>query len=199
MQKTNIIIVIATVIVASVVSDVVFRTHAWSTQRSGTAAAPAKDPSARGRELRRMMLTTRPQDIGLKPTNEFPRVYALLMDWPLGDQIATVFSASTGDASLYTTSAFGVIGGGGHEAVKTAAKALVRASDRHLTAANPTTEFPYPGEGHVRFYLLTFDGVRVIETDLASVTNGTGKYAHLFGLGQGVLAELRLMAEKKRK
>ncbi len=147
-----------------------------------------------------MMLTTPPKDIGAKPTKEFPRVYAVLIDWPLGDGvIATVVSSSTGGASLYTTSTFGIIGGEGHDTVRAAAKALVRASDRHLTAASPTTEFPYPREGHVRFYFLTFDGVRVIDTDLATITDGTNKYAELFGLGQAVLTELRLATERRQE
>ena len=144
-----------------------------------------------------MMLTAPPKDIGAEPSAEFPRVYALLMDWPLSEQIATVFAASTGAASLYTTSTFGIIGGEGHDTVRAAAKALVRASDRHLNAARPTTEFPYPDNGHVRFYFVTFDGVRVIDADLPAMANGTGECAELFGLAQKVLTELRLVVEKR--
>jgi len=144
-----------------------------------------------------MVLTTSPKEFGAKPTKEFPRVYAILMDWPIGDQVATIFSSSTGAASLYTTSAFGIIGGEAHATVRAAAKALVKASDRHFTAANPTTEFPYPREGRVRFYLLTFGGVRVIDSDMASIQNGTSKQAELFELGQAVMTELRLVSEKR--
>ncbi len=146
-----------------------------------------------------MMLTTSPKELGVTPTKEFPRVHGILIDWPLADKlIATVFSSSTGAASLYTTSTFGVIGGEGHDAVRAAAKALVRASDRHFAAAKPTSEFPYPGDGRVRFYFLTFDGVRVIDTGLAAINDGTSEYAELFGLGQAVLTELRLITEKRR-
>jgi hypothetical protein len=149
-----------------------------------------------GRGLRRMILTTSPKDSGAEPTEECPRIYAVLMDWPVGEIIATVFSSSTGAASLYTTSTFGIIGGEAHEAVRAAATAFVQASDQHFAAASPTTEFPYPDERHVRFYFLTFDGVRVIETELASIADGTSTYAELFGLGQAVLTELRLIAER---
>ena len=65
-----------------------------------------------------------------------------------------------------------------------------------MIAAAPTTEFPYPGEGRVRFYFVTFDGVRVIDTDLATITSGTSKYSELFELGQAVLTELRRVTEK---
>ena len=160
--------------------------------------APKKNPADAGRALRMMMLTTPPAKTGEKPTKDFPRIYGILMDWPIGEQTATVFSTSTGAASLYTTSTFGVIGGEGHEAVRTAAMNFVRAADRFFDASTPTTEFPYPTADRVRFYFLTFDGVRVIDIDLASVSNRTSKYAELFGLGQGVLTQLRLITQKPK-
>ena len=156
-----------------------------------------KNPADAGRELRLMMLTTSPDEMGQKPTKEFPRIYGILMDWPIGEQTATVLSTSTGAASLYTTSTFGIIGGEGHETVRTAATNFVRAADRFLDASTPATEYPYPTADRVRFYFLTFDGVRVIDTDMPSIMSGASKYAELFGLGQAVLTELRLISEKK--
>jgi hypothetical protein len=145
-----------------------------------------------------MMLTTPPARTGEKPTKEFPRVYGILMDWPVGEQTATIFSSSSGAASLYTTSTFGIIGGEGHESVRIAAIDFVRGADRLFDSAIPTAEYPYPKAGQVRFYLLTFHGVRVLDTDLASIANHTSKYAELFDLGQAVLTELRLVTEKRQ-
>ena len=159
---------------------------------------PKKNPADAGRGLRLMMLTTPPAKTGEKPTKEFPRVYGILMDWPMGKQTATVFSSSTGAASLYTTSTFGIIGGEGHETVRTAAIRFVRAADRVFDSATPTTEYPYPAADRVRFYLLTFEGVRVLDTDLASIESRTSKYAEFFGLGQAVLTELRFVTEKRQ-
>ena len=155
-----------------------------------------KNPADAGRDLRMMMLTTPPEKTGVKPTKEFPRIYGILMDWPIGEQTATVFSTSTGAASLYTTSAFGIIGGEGHETVRNAAMSFVRTADRFFDTSTPTTEYPYPTGDHVCFYFLTFGGVRVIEADLASINSRKSKYSELFGLGQAVLTELRLVTEK---
>jgi len=143
------------------------------------------------------MLSTPAAKVGEKPSKDFPRVYGVLMDWPIGEDIATVFSSSSGAASLYTTSTFGVIGGEAHETVRTAAISFVRASDRLFDVATPTSEYPYPAEGRVRFYLLTFDGVRVLDTDLASIENGTSKYLEFFNRGQAVLTELRIVTERR--
>ena len=160
--------------------------------------APQQNPADAGRALRRMVLTTPPAETGENPTREFPRVYGVLMDWPVGDETVTIFSTSSGAASLYTTFAFGIIGGEGHETVRAAAIHFVRASDRLFDSATPATDYPYPASDRVRFYLLTFDGVRVIDTDLASITDRTSKYAEFFGLGQAVLTELRLVTEQRR-
>src|SRR5690349_4680714 len=94
---------------------------------SQPSQAPAESAEA-GRGLRQMMLSTPAAKFGVAPTAEFPRVYGVLMDWPIGDQTATVFSTSSGAASLYTTSTFGIIGGEGHEAVRAAAMRFVRAA-----------------------------------------------------------------------
>jgi hypothetical protein len=155
------------------------------------------NPAEAGRALRKMVLTTPAAKLGGKPTKDFPRVYGILMDWPIDAHTATVFSSSTGAASLYTSSTFGIIGGEGHETVRTAAIKFVRAADRLFDEAKPTTEYPYPAADRVRFYLLTFEGVRVLETDLASIQRGRSKYAEFFGLGQGVLTELRVVTEKR--
>lgn len=161
--------------------------------------APKEKPEDIGRALRLMMLTTRPSKTGDKPTPEFPRIYGVLMDWPLDKQIATVFATSQGSASLYTTSTFGILGGEGHEAVRNAAKEFVRSADRHFDLSTATTEFPYPANDRVRFYFLTFGGVRVIDTDLATINRRTNLFTGLFGLGQDVLTQLRLATEERRQ
>jgi hypothetical protein len=194
-MKQAIFIVIVLVAIGSWLT---IRAHAQSSQIRDPNAEQKKAPADVGRAMRMMMLTATPAKMGANPTKEFPRIYGVLMDWPIGEQTATVFSTSTGAASLYTTSTFGVIGGEGHETVRTAAMNFVRAADGFFDAAAPTTEYPYPTVEHVRFYFLTFQGVRVIDTDLASITNRTSKYSELFGLGQAVLTELRLVGEKRQ-
>lgn len=129
------------------------------------------------------------------PTEEFPVVYGILMDWPVGDHTATVVALCDGNASIYTTSTFGVIGGVGHEAVCRQAKLFVKLAAQYVEVAKPTTEHSYPKPDQVRFYLLTFDGVRVIELHMRAVEND-GKFGQLFAQGQMVVTELRLIVQK---
>jgi hypothetical protein len=207
-MKATIILII---ILAATVLLLACRSRALTSQTRDSQVPPQKSPPQKGpsqesppqknsgdagRSLRLMMLTMSPKEVDISPSAEFPRVYGILMDWPLDEVTATVFSASDGAASLYTTSTFGIIGGQNHESVRTAAKKFVKAADPFYDTATPTTEYPYPASDRVRFYLLTFDGVRVIDTDLAAINNRTGKYAKLFGLAQDVLTELRQVPEK---
>lgn len=161
------------------------------------AAAPGAEAQNAGRGLRQMMLTMPPAEAGISPTLKFPRVYGVIMDVPIGGKhTASVFANALGDASLYTTGTFGVIGGGSHEAVRKAALAFVEAADRFYDTATPARSFPYPAADKVRFYLLTFQGVRVLEADLEAIRRGTSKSLSLFNLGNAVITELRVVTEK---
>lgn len=161
------------------------------------ASAPSAAAQSAGRAMRQKMLTMTPAEMGVAPTLKFPRVYGALMDVPIGNQhAATVFANSLGDASLYTTGTFGVTGGGAHEAVRKAALAFVEAADRFHDAATPITTFPYPAPDKVRFYLLTFKGVRMIEADLESLRRGASKSLDLFNLGNEVITQLRIVTEQ---
>jgi hypothetical protein len=165
---------------------------------SQTNEPPKKNPAEMMRELRLKMLTTPPAEFGLKPTREYPRVYGILMDWPIERGTVSVVSLCSGDASIYTTGTFGVIGGVGHEGVRSAAKNFVKAAEKHHGEAAPTKEYPYPTTGRVRFYLVCYDGVRAIEADLQSVMNGKDKCSDLYAEGQRVVTELRKITEKQK-
>lgn len=159
-------------------------------------AARAQEKSA-GPEMRALMLKTTAQEAGVTPTDEFPKVYGVLMDMPIKGGTATVFAASTGDASVYTTSGFSIIGGYGHPAVSRSAKELVKTSQDYFADAKPDSEHAYPGSTAVFFYLLTFEGVRKIEVSLADVQKPENRYYALGMRAQEVLTQLRLASEKK--
>jgi len=167
-----------------------------------SAPAPTVPPPGAEamRELRFMMLTTPASKAGIQPTEAFPKVFGVVMDLPVsGGHTATVVSMCDGHASLYTTSTFGVLGGIGHESVRVASTNFVKAAQSYFDGATVTTEFPYPSSDHVRFYLLGFDGVSVIDTEITSVEKRADTVSEIWSAGQRVLTELRLIAEKSEK
>jgi hypothetical protein len=167
--------------------------------RGAAAQTSGRDPAQVMRDLRQQFLATPAASYGFAPSREYPRVFGVAMDWPLGEHIATVVSALDGSASLYTTSTFGVIGGAGHEPVRAAARRFVTMAEGHHDEASPTSTYPYPGPGKVRFYLRTFADVRMIESDASAVYSASGRYSTLFRGGQAVLTELRKVTEQQKR
>ena len=155
-----------------------------------------KDPKDAGRDLRNMFLTTPADKVGIQPSKEYPRVWGIAVDWPLGDgqHIATIVSLADGSASVYTTGTFGIVGGIGHQSVRKAAKKVVKEADRFFDDSEPTHDFSYPSPDHVRFFFTTFSGVRVIDTDWASLSERHSKYFKLFDAAQDVLTQLRMVS-----
>jgi hypothetical protein len=120
------------------------------------------------------------------------------MDWPMEAAIVSVMSSSAGDASIYTTGTFGVMGGIQHDTVRSAAKSFVKLAEKHYDEAAPTQEYPYPEAGRVRFYLICYEGVRAIEADAVSLASGKERDSDLFIEGQRVIKELRLIVQKQK-
>jgi len=168
---------------------------------SGTTMARDKADSPgdanAGRELRTRILLSGARDVGIKESKECPRVWGVVMDWPLGNATASVVALCDGNASLYTTGTFGVIGGVGRDEVRRAATALVRDADALHGEAKSTTDRSYPKADRVRFYLLTFNGLRVLEDDRNAIEAGKSRYSPLFARAQEVLTELRRVVEKR--
>jgi hypothetical protein len=177
----------------------ILRSLAWFFSGGNPTAAkvtPETSPAEVMRELRRMVLSTRAAEAGFKPTAEYPKAFGVVMDLSISEgHTASVASLCDGNASLYTTGSFGVLGGIGHEAVRLAAMNFVYAAQPHHDNALPTADFPYPLADHVSFYLLGFESVRVIDVEIATLPLHSDGLSDLFGAGQRVLTELRLLAE----
>ncbi len=151
------------------------------------------------REIRLKVLATPPSKIGRAPTQEYPHVDTIIMDWPLQDTIMSVMASSGGDGSIYTTGTFGLFGGGKYENVRNAAKKFVKLGEKYYSDAAPTQDFPYPQAGHIRFYFICYDGVRVIDSDAASLSSGKSKFSDLFTEAQKVIGQLRQVAQSDQK
>jgi hypothetical protein len=158
-----------------------------------------KSPQEAMRELRIKFLTAPPSEFGISPSKRFAKVYGIIMDWPVDDLILSVVSLSDGNASLYTNSSFGVIGGFAHEKVKTQAIKFVEIAANYYELCSSTNDFPYPSVNTINFYLITFEGVRILSADRESVEGGNHRFSDLFYQGQAVLTELRKIEENSNE
>ena len=151
------------------------------------------------REIRLKVLSTPPSKMSRTPTPEYPHVEAIIMDWPLQDVIMSVMASSAGDGSIYTTGTFGLLGGIKYETARNAAKSFVKVGEKYYSDAVPTRDFPYPQKGHVRFYFICYDGVRMIDTDASSLSSANGKYSDLFAEAQKEISALRQIDQAQPK
>jgi hypothetical protein len=155
------------------------------------AVAQGLNPDHAGKQLREMVLAMQAKDLGLSSSPEYPRLFGVVMDWPVGDETATVVAISDGTASLYTTSTFGIIGGQAHASVRAAGKKFIENAERYYDESALATSHPYPPKDKIAFYLLCYDGVRLVSADLSSTQAGASRHATLFSAGQEVLTQLR--------
>lgn len=154
-------------------------------------------PEDAGKDLRNLILSMPAEKFSAKADRDFPRIYAVVIDWSIGEHIATIGCARDGWASLYTTSKFGVIGGEGHKQVRDAAIRCVKLADRYYDLSEPSVGFPYPTDGMIYFYLKTYDGLRVIKAPQEAVYEQHHRVTPLFAAAQDVLTELRQIVESK--
>ena len=159
------------------------------------SSKPSKPPAEVMRELRLQWLERKPT---AHSQTDGTTISAVVMDWPLGEQTVTVLASAEGDASVYTTGSFGILGGIGHENARKAAHALIDCAKTHLALSSPTADFSYPRRGQIRFFFVTGSGVRTVSfTDLDVQKNGTDAY-DLYAHAQAVLTEMRQIVQKQR-
>jgi hypothetical protein len=148
-------------------------------------------------ELRSRAFTMTPDLLGLTLLSDKTVVYGVIMDWEIDGGISTTVSFQTGDASLYFSSGGGIIGGGQHKNVSTAAIQFVSLAQTYLDKAVKTDNTPLPDKNVVIFYLLTNKGIYSGQEIIQNFENNSSKWLGLFEEGNKVITELRLTSEQK--
>jgi hypothetical protein len=154
-------------------------------------------PDNRFLDLRNMALAVTSEQLQITLPADQTKIYGVVMDWDLGDGTATFISFSTGDASMYLSSGGGLIGGGQHENVSTAAKAFIDKAQQYLDKTAKVDSTPLPDKNCVRFYFMTNKGKFSAQENLKNFDNSSSPWLPLLEEGNKVISELRLIQEKK--
>lgn len=147
--------------------------------------------------LRNMAFSATPEQLKLSLPNDETVVYGVIMDWGMDGATATTVSYQTGDASMYLSSGGGIIGGGQHQNVNSAAKQFVSLAKAYLDKATKTETTDLPITDQVKFYFLTNNGIFVGQDNMKNIENNSSEWLKLFEEGNKVLTELRMTTEKK--
>lgn len=168
----------------------------WFKKRSDTPARVATDTSPNGvySGLRHQALSANRTEIGIVPAAE-ALAWGALMETGYDSVTVTLFALSDGTTSFYFSNGGGVIGGQGHEAVRSANEAFLNQANHSLQHLKRCETFPIPEPAHTLFYVLTDSGILcggALENDL-----GYGRHplSPVFHAGHEVITQLRLISE----
>jgi len=182
-------IIFVGVIILYKILDVAIQTNkkiSWMRQQNEKKANDADNPYE---GLRKMAFDISLQQPGL--TLNDSEIYGVIMDWDIGDGIATLVAYKTGDASLYFSSGGGVIGGGQRHYVIMAAKKLVKEATAYFDESKVMYAIPLPDKNSIRFYFLTAKGKYCIHEQLKNILNNTSIYVDYFDKANDLITELR--------
>jgi hypothetical protein len=133
---------------------------------------------------------------GAAPTSELPRVWGVIVDWAVGDGIATFVALVDGTSSMYTSSGGGIIGGQGSEPVRAANRRLLLAAEAAYEHLTPVAAAGPPEPARVVYWVRAYDGLRVT----SHPASGPGGEPWLSALGeafQDFVSALRLADEHR--
>jgi hypothetical protein len=145
--------------------------------------------------LRGQSLSVTPDQLQLMLDDRNTSLYGIVMDWDIGEAVATVVAFQTGDASLYISTGQIYIGGYAHENIRSAALVFLREGQKYLKNAVLTTETPLPDKGCVRFYFLTNKGKYFLQETEENIESKKSDLTNLFDLGNRVITEYRITTE----
>lgn len=146
--------------------------------------------------MRERIFALAPRELGLAPGPGHTRVWAVLMETGYAEAVASLLAVVDGTTSIYFSTGGGVIGAGQHDAVRDAAQRFITLVDAQVESFEPTTEHPLPDVGRVRFYVLTFEGLRTEEAGDDDLGENRHPLSPLFHAGHAVITAVREAEEQ---
>lgn len=141
--------------------------------------------------MREMALNTSSGSLGLDLPAEKITVYGVIMDWGVKGKVVTTVAYQTGDASLYTSSGSGMLGGKDREDIRETAREYVRMAQGYLTKAKPAGEITLPGTDTIQFCFLTNKGTYIAREDLKNFENASTPWFGLISEANTLIEQLR--------
>ena len=148
-------------------------------------------------DLRSMVLTLDPDDLGLTKASFPDPVFALLMEGGFPSGSYTLVAIADGTTSIYFSGGGGVIGAGEHDVVRAVSDRFLAAAQELFQHSRPVSSFPKPDAGNVIFYFCTFDGVRAYTALQDDLEDRRDALSSLYIAGHDVITELRKLEENR--
>jgi hypothetical protein len=160
--------------------------------------AVVDDPKSVYQGLRQQILRLDPVEVGLKPTDDLPAVWGLMMETGHQRGTSTLVALADGTTSLYLSSGGGIIGGGQHDQVVVATMRLLALAEVLLPELPVDRSEELPRTDRVVLRALTYAGPHAVEAAQDDLGYGRHRVSELFHAGHDVITELRLVHEAAR-
>ena len=165
---------------------------------SGSEAEPEQDaPRAAFADLRKQALTGSRSAFGVGESASPTAPWGVVMETGFSEGSFTLVALSDGSASIYLSSGGGSVGGGAHESIRTAARAMVDLAAKFQSQAKPTNDFPLPKGGQTIFYLLTDAGVFTASAREEDLGEERHRWSPLFHAGHELITRYRRIEERR--
>ncbi len=148
------------------------------------------------KELRQLAFQTEYDDIGIQNPQGKTMVYGIILDWPTQNELVTLTTFLSGDASIFLTSGASFIGGGGRERIQKSAVRFIQKYAYLWKQGAKVQGIPAPDFNRVRFYFLTTQGTYYLEDTVQAIDKDLSSLTPIFDEAQAVISEIRLEAEK---
>jgi hypothetical protein len=139
-----------------------------------------KPPANAYDQFREQALRVTPTQLKIAIPNNEILVYGVVMDWDLGDTMATVAVYITGAASMYFSTGSGKTGGGKSPAVGEAAVELVTTAQEYLNQAAVVEATEPPANGFITFHFLTNQRIFRARVPMSQFETKAGPWFPLF-------------------
>jgi hypothetical protein len=147
--------------------------------------------------IRNKLLSLDPQEVDITATPEHPHIWGVMMEFILSGSVVTLAGLVDGTTSLYFSTGGGILGSGNHPKVGAAARELVGKAELALECFQPVREYPFPDEGFIRFYALTFNGILMAECPDKDVKDPLLGLSGLYEAAQDLITQVKLVHEQK--
>jgi hypothetical protein len=152
-------------------------------------------PAEMFRDMRERALSVTPTELGLLPSSDRPRVWAILMETGYETAASSLVVIADGSTSLYFSNGGGMIGCGEHAPVREAGARLLAAAEAHFELLTRVADTRLPEVGRVRFYARTFDGIVGAEGGEVDLGENRHPLSPLFMAGHDVITAIRVLQQ----
>ncbi len=138
------------------------------------------------------------EGLGIYPTEKLQHVWGVVMDATEPKAHYSLIVLADGTTSLYFSSGGGIIGAGAHPTIVAANHELMELAESLNVYFAVAGNTDLPPAGYVRFWVLTYGGVKGLEAAEKALLDGGHPLSGLFEKAQAVITEIRHQSENRR-